>query len=566
MKLRNLGVLALLYAATVLPAFASTTVSASETESPSLVTFPPSTDPVVELGDRHGCVFYPDDGNVNCFSIHRQYLAYPSTVVDYLEGDAIDFRANDYTNCVLKLDGTTYCWGLYAVGDPSTDLTWGDEEVLAHGKAVALEVGYGEACILTESNSLFCNGSYTSGLNQPNSWNLVASGDLEFMVMGSYQVCYKKASETTTLRCRGFRVSEPVWNIEGKNGAPGVPMPAGGGHYFLCVLVQDGAVDCMNNLYHESGNSLLPPADDTIDAVDVDGKDALTCAVGLLGVLRCYGQLNGVNNKTFELATDAVSVSVGAEDVCWVTVAGDAKCWKSTPDAYDPPVSDTDGDGIPDDQDAFPSDPTEWADLDLDTIGDNGDFCDAPSTDASIALNGLNPNHWKLSSDGFRFEQGKPKGKGKGSSGYYDLATTGGCTCEQIIDKLQLGEGHKKHGCSNSAMSDWAAIVAGGAGKGNTSDFETDMGEQPTEVVLEGNYPNPFNPQTTIRFGLLEASEVSLVVYDLMGREVQVLVRGTLSAGMHSATFDASSLPSGAYMYRLATPGQEMSKLMMLLK
>ena len=157
-------------------------------------------------------------------------------------------------------------------------------------------------------------------------------------------------------------------------------------------------------------------------------------------------------------------------------------------------------------------------------------------------------------------------GAGRGNNTTYTLATTGGCTCEQIIDKLQLGEGHKKHGCSNSAMSDWAAIVAGGAGKGNTSAFDTDMGEQPTEVVLEGNYPNPFNPQTTIRFGLPEASEVSLVVYDLMGREVQVLVRGTLSAGMHSATFDASNLPSGAYMYRLVTPGQEMSKLMMLLK
>jgi hypothetical protein len=235
-------------------------------------------------------------------------------------------------------------------------------------------------------------------------------------------------------------------------------------------------------------------------------------------------------------------------------------------------TADSDGDGVGDNGDVFPNDPNESADLDLDTIGDNGDFCAATNLTDNVGTRGLNPNHWRLSSDGFTFEQGKTKGKGKGSGGYYDLATTGGCTCEQIIVELDLGNGHVKNGCSNSAMADWAAYVAGIASKqasATTLAFEgmdTDLMELPTEVTLNGNYPNPFNPQTTISFALPETADVSLVVFDMMGREVKVLVNGTLNAGTHEARFDASDLPSGAYLYRLVTPGQEFTKMMMLLK
>ena len=79
--------------------------------------------------------------------------------------------------------------------------------------------------------------------------------------------------------------------------------------------------------------------------------------------------------------------------------------------------------------------------------------------------------------------------------------------------------------------------------------------EAPKAVTLRGNYPNPFNPQTTIGFTLPSASDVRLVVYDALGREVARLVEGELGAGLHEARFDGGSLASGLYLYRLVASG-----------
>jgi len=76
-------------------------------------------------------------------------------------------------------------------------------------------------------------------------------------------------------------------------------------------------------------------------------------------------------------------------------------------------------------------------------------------------------------------------------------------------------------------------------------------GAVPERAALEAAYPNPFNPQTTIRYALPEEVSVRLTVYDVLGREVAVLVDGVQPAGTHTAVFEAAGLPSGVYLYRL---------------
>ncbi|MCH8557457.1 MAG: T9SS type A sorting domain-containing protein [Balneolia bacterium] len=90
--------------------------------------------------------------------------------------------------------------------------------------------------------------------------------------------------------------------------------------------------------------------------------------------------------------------------------------------------------------------------------------------------------------------------------------------------------------------------------------------ELPRKVALKQNYPNPFNPDTSIQFMLPESAEVTLEVYDTMGRRVQTLVNGSMSAGEHRVNFDASSLSSGVYLYRLTTGSEAHVRKMTLLK
>ncbi len=83
---------------------------------------------------------------------------------------------------------------------------------------------------------------------------------------------------------------------------------------------------------------------------------------------------------------------------------------------------------------------------------------------------------------------------------------------------------------------------------------------------LQGNYPEPFNPVTTIRYALPEAAHVRLEVFDLTGRRVALLVDGERTAGQYAAQFDASRLASGMYLYRLRAGATVQTRTMMLLK
>jgi CubicO group peptidase (beta-lactamase class C family) len=83
---------------------------------------------------------------------------------------------------------------------------------------------------------------------------------------------------------------------------------------------------------------------------------------------------------------------------------------------------------------------------------------------------------------------------------------------------------------------------------------------------LHQNYPNPFNPTTTIQFFVGTYGHTSLRVFDVLGREVAVLVSEQLSPGSYERTFDASRLSNGAYFYRLQTPTFIQTRMMELLK
>ena len=95
------------------------------------------------------------------------------------------------------------------------------------------------------------------------------------------------------------------------------------------------------------------------------------------------------------------------------------------------------------------------------------------------------------------------------------------------------------------------AIVTVGCGLGK----DAVAGDVPLTWGLEQNHPNPFNPSTTVSYALPVNADVSLIVYDVLGRKVTTLVAGQAIAGRYDLVFDASSLSSGIYFYRLMATG-----------
>jgi hypothetical protein len=88
----------------------------------------------------------------------------------------------------------------------------------------------------------------------------------------------------------------------------------------------------------------------------------------------------------------------------------------------------------------------------------------------------------------------------------------------------------------------------------------------PATYALHQNFPNPFNPSTTIKFELPKSSVVRLSVFDMLGREVSVLVNERRNAGVHEVKFDGSNLASGVYFYRLQAGDFVSTKRMLVLK
>jgi hypothetical protein len=83
---------------------------------------------------------------------------------------------------------------------------------------------------------------------------------------------------------------------------------------------------------------------------------------------------------------------------------------------------------------------------------------------------------------------------------------------------------------------------------------------------LSQNYPNPFNPVTQIQYSLEKSSNVTLRVFDILGREVATLINENQNAGRHVVDFDASNFASGIYLYRLEAGSFIQVKKMILMK
>ncbi|MBC8204586.1 T9SS type A sorting domain-containing protein [bacterium] len=120
------------------------------------------------------------------------------------------------------------------------------------------------------------------------------------------------------------------------------------------------------------------------------------------------------------------------------------------------------------------------------------------------------------------------------------------------FEKLPAGEG-------GSAVQEWFNW-------GEPFPGEIIADNTPSEYKLLSAYPNPFNSKTVISFELRDAGEVSLIIYDIQGREVQSLVNGHLSSGPHEVVWDAGGLASGVYFVKLETGGLIQTKKMLLLK
>ena len=141
-----------------------------------------------------------------------------------------------------------------------------------------------------------------------------------------------------------------------------------------------------------------------------------------------------------------------------------------------------------------------------------------------------------------------------------DVSFTGSILAEKIsIDK----------DCELTVDSYFSSTSGGGVSKaaGRLAWLEPEMEpEIPLASDLAGNYPNPFNPSTTIDFALSHAGQVSLKIYDIRGAEVAEIARGYHEAGYYSVQFNPDNLSSGTYLYVLDAGSFREVKRMVYLK
>ncbi len=131
------------------------------------------------------------------------------------------------------------------------------------------------------------------------------------------------------------------------------------------------------------------------------------------------------------------------------------------------------------------------------------------------------------------------------ATGSYSVTVSAGSDASSIVTRTTVSVEVTSANAVASAVTDWTLTDA----TPWAEHFETTASA--TTAPETGAYPNPFAERTTLSFSLADASNVRLTVYDVLGREVAVLLDGSVEAGTHTATFEARGLATGTYVWRL---------------
>ena len=146
-------------------------------------------------------------------------------------------------------------------------------------------------------------------------------------------------------------------------------------------------------------------------------------------------------------------------------------------------------------------------------------------------------------------------------------------TAGEFVALANAGESLQLLDGGGSGAGNWASATATpGAENAVVQTSNEEFDGVPGSFQLLGNYPNPFNPTTTISYDLADAGHVTLKVYSVLGREVATLVNGVLPVGSFETAWDGRDsqgavVPSGMYLYRLSfANGESQARVMTLLK
>ena len=185
------------------------------------------------------------------------------------------------------------------------------------------------------------------------------------------------------------------------------------------------------------------------------------------------------------------------------------------------------------------------------------------TTDFSISLNGpvkrINLNHWSMNATiigNFDVVDQSISPNFQTTGTWYDYFTSDSITVSDVSASIELEPG-EFHIYTSKKLPQPDVVI---------SSVENEFNSTITDYSLEQNYPNPFNPTTTISYSVKEYDNVSLVVYDVLGRVVARLLDEPKNVGRYSVEFDASNLSSGIYFYTINSGSFSATKKLMLLK